>query len=83
MNKHFSMKELREKIKEVLEDFDLPTRRFGVAITVDPDEFEILADQNPFLVHPEMLFFSVIDEMGNQSFIQIQKQHVIKNIPSE
>lgn len=83
MDKNFSMKELREKIKEILEDFDLPTRRFGVVVTVNPDEFDILADQNPFLVHPEMLMFSVTDEMGNQSFIQIQKQHLPKenNLP--
>ncbi len=76
MKNNINMKELREQVKVLLEDYNLPTRRFGIAIVVNEEEFAWLADENPYMVHPDMLAFIETDEMGNQSYVQITKEHI-------
>ncbi len=76
MKSELNMKELRNQVKALLEDNNLPTRRFGVIIAVNEEEFAWLADENPYMVHPDMLGFIETDQMGNQSYVQIIKEHL-------
>ena len=45
MDKRIHLSELNNEVKKILEDFELYPELFEIALSLDAEEFEILADK--------------------------------------
>ncbi len=76
MKSYEDFKELNNNLITLLENYRLNTIRYGLVLILENEEFDNLAEDHPYLVHPEMILFSRTDNQGKQYLVQITKGHI-------
>ena len=73
MDKYRDLDSIREKVLIILRDHGLDPKNYGVVVTLSSEDFDSIAKNHPYQIHPEMISRSKTEDNGLQWFVQITR----------